>query len=136
MQYRIDGDAVQNFNNNSPTIGKESFDIRSKTVTVEIYFDYYGTQNARVLIDGVCEDMCWNGGGGHSDHEWYLLKGFPYPKGLAQYKLRKRIGDTASSLWRSNNNESTYNRGVKIFSGSPWSASFPMQPLPCMNKGG
>lgn len=97
MQYRIDHASVGSFNANAPTVASESFNVRSKVVKVEIYIDYYKSRNARVLIDGACEDLQWNGGGSYSD--WAPSSRFPYPKGLAQYKLRKRIGELAVQLW-------------------------------------
>jgi hypothetical protein len=110
MQPAIDCNAVVNFNGNAPTIAKESFRIGPKTVTVEIYFDYYGTDNARVLIDGVCEDANWNGDfikcqfGDVSEWNLYgmrsVRRGFPYPRGLAQYKFRDRIAELACRLWK------------------------------------
>jgi len=104
MQYGVDSNAVQNFNNNAPVVARESFCVGSKNVTVETYWDFYRTHNARVLIDGVCRDMQWNGGDLEYP-DWNVPKGFPYPKGLAQYKLRKRIGELAYRLWLTQEDE-------------------------------
>ena len=97
MQFKIDIDAVQDFNKNAPTIGKESFYVRQHLVAVEIYTDYYRTRNARLFIEGFCQDMQWNGDGTRLD--WSLPRDFPYPKGLAQYKFRDRISSLAVDLW-------------------------------------
>jgi len=111
MQLAINARAVRSFNANAPAIGSESFDVGTSTVTVEIYFDFYGTENARVLIDGVIEHTQWNRGWIQCEtngiDEWHLPDGFPYPKGLAQYKFRGADGDhgrgisgVAFQLWK------------------------------------
>ena len=107
MQFNVNHRAVQWHNSNIPEIASSEFELGKDTVRVEVYFDYYGTMNARLFVNNTLRDTQWNGGGytyRYSDAhrkvalEWYLPSSFVYPMGIAQYKFRREIATRALKM--------------------------------------
>lgn len=106
MQFNVNHRAVQWHNSNIPEIASSEFELGNRhTVRVEVYFDYYGTMNARFFVNNALRNTQWNGGGyTYRDNdeevalEWYLPSSFVYPTGIAQYKFRREIATRARKM--------------------------------------
>ena len=101
MQFNVNHRAVQWHNSNIPEIASSEFELGKDTVRVEVYFDYYGTMNARLFVNNTLRDTQWNGGNlitNFDEMEWTLPSSFVYPTGIAKYQFRRKIAALAQEM--------------------------------------
>tara|TARA_R100001163_G_C5014874_1_gene159558 strand:- start:540 stop:890 length:351 start_codon:yes stop_codon:yes gene_type:complete len=110
MQFNVNTHAVSRFNLDAKTIRSCNI-LEGKTeICVETYIDYYGSENARLIVNGSIVDTQWNGGlpaylaeipkrYANEIGSWNLPDKFEYPRRISQYKFRNLVGGLARSLW-------------------------------------